>query len=53
MLRKVFNERVHPFEKIRAIHRAEKIPRSPLGKLLRAELAQKIAAERLKEGSEG
>ncbi len=34
-----FNSRVHPFERIRAIHRVDEIPRSPLGKLLRAELA--------------
>jgi len=48
-----FNDRVHPFERIREVHRVEKIPRSPLGKLLRAQLAQEIAAERPKEGSEG
>ena len=34
-----FNERVHPFERIRAIHRVDMIPRSALGKLLRMELA--------------
>jgi len=49
-----FNERVHPFERIREVHRVESIPRSPLGKLLRAQLAQAIerrgAAD---EGSEG
>jgi O-succinylbenzoic acid--CoA ligase len=33
-----FNARVHPFERIRAVHRVDAIPRSPLGKLLRAEL---------------
>ncbi|MEA2238323.1 MAG: o-succinylbenzoate---CoA ligase [Thermoanaerobaculia bacterium] len=33
-----FNARVHPFERIRAVHRVEAIPRSPLGKLLRAKL---------------
>jgi len=33
-----FNDRVHPFERLRAIHRVDVIPRSPLGKLLRAEL---------------
>ena len=48
-----FNQRVHPFERIREVHRVESIPRSPLGKLLRAELAQEIAAERQNEGSEG
>lgn len=34
-----FNSRVHPFERIRAIHRVDEIPRSPLGKLLRAKLS--------------
>lgn len=34
-----FNVSVHPFEQIRAVHRIDRIPRSPLGKLLRAELA--------------
>jgi O-succinylbenzoic acid--CoA ligase len=34
-----FNERVHPFERIRAVHRVDAIRRSPLGKLLRAELS--------------
>jgi O-succinylbenzoic acid--CoA ligase len=33
-----FNARVHPFERIRAVHRVDAIPRSPLGKLLRAKL---------------
>ena len=37
-----FNERVHPFERIRAIHRVKSIPRSPLGKLLRTQLAQAL-----------
>jgi O-succinylbenzoic acid--CoA ligase len=37
-----FNERVHPFERIRAVRRVESIPRSPLGKLLRAQLAQAL-----------
>jgi o-succinylbenzoate---CoA ligase len=35
-----FNARVHPFERIRAVHRVEVIPRSALGKLLRAKLAE-------------
>ncbi|HEV7484917.1 MAG TPA: AMP-binding protein [Thermoanaerobaculia bacterium] len=35
-----FNDRVHPFERIREVHRVESIPRSPLGKLLRAQLAR-------------
>jgi O-succinylbenzoic acid--CoA ligase len=33
-----FNARVHPFERIRAVHRVDAIPRSALGKLLRAEV---------------
>jgi O-succinylbenzoic acid--CoA ligase len=37
-----FNERVHPFEKIRAVHRVEAIPRSPLGKVLRAQLVRML-----------
>ena len=37
-----FNARVLPFERIRAIHRVEAIPRSPLGKLLRAKLAEEL-----------
>jgi O-succinylbenzoic acid--CoA ligase len=39
----VFNARVHPFERIRAIHRVDAIPRSPLGKLLRGELISSLA----------
>jgi len=41
-----FNAQVLPYERIRAVHRVAAIPRSPLGKLLRAEL------ERLVNGSE-
>ncbi|HEX3579729.1 MAG TPA: AMP-binding protein [Thermoanaerobaculia bacterium] len=41
-----FNERVHPFERIREVHRVVSIPRSPLGKLLRAQLAQTVALRR-------
>lgn len=37
-----FNARVHPFERIRAVHRVDAIPRSPLGKLLRAELTDML-----------
>jgi len=37
-----FNDRVHPFERLRAIHRVDAIPRSPLGKLLRAELVNSL-----------
>jgi O-succinylbenzoic acid--CoA ligase len=39
-----FNERVHPFERIRRVHRVEAIPRSPLGKLLRAALLEIVGA---------
>jgi O-succinylbenzoic acid--CoA ligase len=39
-----FNERVHPFERIRGVHRVEAIPRSPLGKLLRAALLEIVRA---------
>lgn len=38
----MFNERVLPFERIRAVHRLDKIPRSPLGKLLRARLVAEV-----------
>jgi O-succinylbenzoic acid--CoA ligase len=37
-----FNERVHPFERIRKVHRVVSIPRSPLGKLLRVQLTDEI-----------
>ena len=37
-----FNERVLPFERIRAVRRVGEIPRSPLGKLLRARLATEL-----------
>ncbi len=37
-----FNARVHPFERARGVHRVERIPRSPLGKLLRTELLRAI-----------
>ena len=40
----IFNGRVHPFERARAIHRVAEIPRSPLGKLMRAKLLQVIRA---------
>jgi len=33
-----FNERVHPFERARRVHRVAEIPRSTLGKLQRAQL---------------
>lgn len=35
-----FNAKVAPFERVRAVHQVEKIPRSSLGKLLRAELTR-------------
>jgi len=41
-----FNDRVHPFERIREVHRVDKIPRSPLGKLLRAELVKTVTVDR-------
>ena len=37
-----FNERVHPFERIREVHRVASIPRSPLGKLLRSQLVRSL-----------
>jgi O-succinylbenzoic acid--CoA ligase len=37
-----FNELVHPFERIREVHRVQSIPRSPLGKLLRAQLVRSL-----------
>jgi len=41
-LREQFDARVAPFERIRAVHRVDAIPRSPLGKLLRKKLAEEI-----------
>src|SRR5258708_15422934 len=35
-----FDRRVMPFERARIVHRIESIPRSPLGKLLRTQLAE-------------
>lgn len=40
-----FNERVLPFERIRASHPVRSIPRSSLGKLLRAELIRRVTSE--------
>jgi o-succinylbenzoate---CoA ligase len=37
-----FNERVHPFERARKVHRVGEIPRSSLGKLRRSELASML-----------
>ena len=39
---RLYGERVHPFERARAIHQIDEIPRSPLGKLLRRELWNRI-----------
>jgi O-succinylbenzoic acid--CoA ligase len=44
-----FNMHVLPFERIRKVHELEYLPRSPLKKLLRAELLRLIA-ERQKQG---
>jgi acyl-coenzyme A synthetase/AMP-(fatty) acid ligase len=41
-LQEQFDARVAPFERIRAVHRVDAIPRSPLGKLLRKKLAEEI-----------
>ncbi len=38
-----FNARVLPFERARIVHRVTKIPRSSLGKILRAQLTEEIA----------
>ena len=40
-----FNERVLPFERIRRMHLIDSIPRSSLGKFLRAELTRRIARD--------
>jgi O-succinylbenzoic acid--CoA ligase len=37
-----FNARVLPFERARAVHRVDEIPRSPLGKLLRGEIEKRV-----------
>lgn len=37
-----FDERVLPFERARRVYRVGAVPRSPLGKILRAELASKV-----------
>jgi len=37
-----FNALVLPFERARAVHRVDEIPRSPLGKLLRRELEERV-----------
>lgn len=38
-----FNRRVLPFERVRRVHRVDSIPRSSLGKLMRSELAARLA----------
>lgn len=38
-----FNERVLPFERVRAVHQVAEIPRSPLGKLLRTRLSEVLS----------
>jgi acyl-CoA synthetase (AMP-forming)/AMP-acid ligase II len=38
----LFDARVLPFERARVVHRVATIPRSPLGKILRARLAAEI-----------
>jgi O-succinylbenzoic acid--CoA ligase len=42
-IRNAFDERVAPFERARAVHLVASIPRSALGKLLRAQLGEMIA----------
>ena len=39
-----YNLKVHPFERVRGIHACERIPRSPLGKVLRKEAMAFIVA---------
>jgi O-succinylbenzoic acid--CoA ligase len=39
---RAFNERVLPFERIRAVHRVAEIPRTPLGKLMRVRLLESL-----------
>jgi len=41
-IREAFNGRVAPFERARGVHVVDAIPRSPLGKLLRARLGEMI-----------
>lgn len=37
-----YDARVHPFERARGVHRVAEIPRSPLGKLIRARLLEAL-----------
>ena len=39
-----YDARVHPFERARRVHRVVEIPRSPLGKLIRARLVELLPA---------
>jgi O-succinylbenzoic acid--CoA ligase len=41
-VRRAFDTRVLPFERARAVHRVDAIPRSPLGKLLRRRLEEQL-----------
>lgn len=42
MVASAFAERVHPFERPRRVHRVREIPRSPLGKLIRKKLLERL-----------
>jgi len=41
-IERAFNERVAPFERSRGVHRVDAIPRTELGKLMRARLAESL-----------
>lgn len=41
-LLKLFQEHVHPYERIREVHYVESIPRTPLKKILRQQILEKI-----------
>lgn len=43
LIRTAYDERVLPFERAREVHVVDSIPRTPLGKLLREELAKGLA----------
>ena len=42
MVAAAFAARVHPFERPRAVHHVREIPRTPLGKLIRAKLLEQL-----------
>jgi o-succinylbenzoate---CoA ligase len=42
-----FQERVHPFERIRQIHRVDKIPRGPMNKVIKSDLEKVLTKEPL------